>query len=52
MHNPLRDADRSSQSRNLNDLAPVKTAMRGFVAALAILLNKKAGLNPAFSRSS
>jgi hypothetical protein len=37
---------------NLDDLALVKTAMRGFVAALCGFPNKKAGLNPAFSRSS
>jgi hypothetical protein len=34
---------RSIQNRNLDDLAPVKTAMRGIVAAHAIPLTKKPG---------
>jgi hypothetical protein len=43
MHYPLRDACQIIQRGNLDDLARVKTAMRGFVAAYAFFLTKKPG---------
>jgi hypothetical protein len=47
MHYPLQ----SRSIGSLDDLAPGNTAIGGFVAAHAYS-NKKAGLNPAFSRYS
>jgi hypothetical protein len=51
MHYPLRDACQIIQDAILDDLALVKTAMRRLCRRTLDFPNKKAGLNPAFSRS-